>query len=67
MKLSMWRVVVVNVYTKFRENSLLHLSFKETIFRETCLEIKDNNNSPHGKFHPVSLSYLCLNQMVTIL
>ena len=68
MKLTMWRVVVVlNVYTKFRENSLLHLSFKETIFPETCLRMKDNNNSPHGKFDPVSLGYLCFNQMATIL
>ena len=67
MKLTMWRVVVVNVDTKFRENSLLHLSFKETIFPETCLQIKDNNNSPDGKFHPVSLGDLCFNQMATIL
>ncbi|CAH3189704.1 unnamed protein product [Porites evermanni] len=44
----------------FGKNSLLHLSFKETIFPETCLQIKDNNNSPHGKFHSVSLGYLCL-------
>ena len=69
MKLTMSRVVVVlNMYTKFREKySLLHLSFKETIFLETCLQNKDNSNSPHGKFHPVSLVYLCFNQMATIL
>ena len=68
MKLTMWRVVIVlNGYTKSRENSLLHLSFKETIFPETCLQIKDNNNSPHVKFHPVSLVYLRFNQMATIL
>ena len=51
----------------FGKNSLLHLSFKVTIFLETCLPNKDNNNSPHGKFHPVSLVYLCFNQMATIL
>ena len=51
----------------FGKNSLLHLSFKETIFLETCLQNKDNSNSPHGKFHPVSLVYLCFNQMATIL
>ena len=68
MKLTMWRVVIVlNGYTKSRENSLLHLSFKETIFPETCLQIKDNNNSPDGKFHPVSLGYLCFYQMASIL
>ena len=43
------------------------VSFKETIFSETCLQIKDNNNSPHGKFHPLSLGYLCFDQMATIL
>ena len=51
----------------FGKNSLLHLSFKETIFPETCLQIKDNNNLPDGKFHPVSLGYLYFNQMATIL
>ena len=51
----------------FGKNSLLHLSFKETLFLETCLQNKDNSNSPHGKFHPVSLVYLCFNQMATIL
>ena len=51
----------------FGKNSLLYLSFKETIFLETCLQNKDNNNSPHGKFHPVSLVYLCFIQMATIL
>ena len=45
----------------FGKNSLPHLSFKETSSPETCLQIKDNN-SPHGKFHPVSLGYLCFNQ-----
>ena len=49
----------------FGKNSLLHLSFKVTIFLETCLPNKDNNNSPHGKFHPVSLVYLCFNQMAS--
>ena len=32
----------------FRENSLLHLSYKLYVL---CVQTKDNNNSPHGKFH----------------
>ena len=49
MKLTMWRVVVV-LTRSFGKNSLLHLSFKETSSPETCLQIKDNNNSPNGFF-----------------
>ena len=69
MKLTMWRVVVVlNMYTKFRENSLLHLSFNEIIFPETCLQIKDKTTRQMVSFTKSAwVTCMCFNQMATIL
>ena len=63
MKLTMWRVVVVlNMHTKFRETKSPSTFLIATMLCKkdegdffprnvVCMHIKDNKNSPHGKFH----------------
>ena len=57
MKLTMWRVVVVlNMYTKFREK-YSPSPFIHSIVANPRVHIKDNNNSPHEKFHRFSFPF----------
>ena len=69
MKLTMWRVVVVlNMYTKFREKQSPSPFLQGDYFsRNLFTKKKTTATCPIGKFHPVSLVYLCFNQMATIL